>query len=318
MFGSDAIFEIPVGFIAICLLSVFHVLQWYMVERIATLPLKEQEKPYEYIPECSESVAEVNEEFSLNFDRYNVDGSLNLDYYSGEPVQSELEEQTAPKPQHREISSIEGTETEDLWNELQKVVSKVAVTESNSEPSLEKQVEQLQERINELSELEVQNGEDHLEEIILCLHKKMELQGNQEQCEEIEKQYPEFFNRASVSEATTDIEERNVVTFEHQSHTIKGTDLPDIFEEYATHIVADNYIGKQTWYGKVLEKNESSYILFTDGSKEVWIHAGDKANRLNIGELVLIDVVREYDHISLKKAVKLKQQVKQDQIKQAL
>lgn len=310
MLVSDAIFEIPVGLIAIGMFGIYHFLEWYIVERISTLPIKQKEQPYE--AECTELMAETNEgeeKTYIDFTRYNEDGSLNLHYYSiGDHVQPSKEERKAPE--QREISQIEGTETEDLWNELQEAVSEIEGSEStkliDTEPSIEEEIEQLQERINELSELEVQHGEDHLKEIIICLHKKMELEGNQMQMKEIEKQYPEFFGGNPILEDTTDVEEQNVVTFEQQRHTIKGTDLPDCFEEYATHTVVDSYIGEQTWYGKILEKNQASYILFTDGTKEVWIFADQKANRLEIGQLVLIDVLRDYDHITLKKAILLK------------
>lgn len=313
MFNSDAILEIPMGLIAIGMFAIYHFLQWYMVERMASLPMKKQEKPYEYVPECTEQ-ENVGSEI-INFDRYNADGSLNLNYYSsGEPVQTAVGEQS--KPQHKEMSRIEGTETETLWNELQKAVRDDGDT---PEPSIESQtveeeIKRLQEQIDELSERAVQTDEDHLEEIIRCLHKKLELEGKYEQMLAIEEQYPEFFNK---EKKFTEVEKQNVFPL-HLKDINKKMDLPEIFEDFATHTVADSFIGKQRWFGTIVGKNHASYILFTDGTKEAWIYAGEKAQRLDIYQLVLIDVVRDVSHIELKNVVLLKQQDKPQRLQKAL
>ncbi|WP_214483811.1 hypothetical protein [Bacillus sp. SM2101] len=298
-------------------LCTYSFLEWYIYESIQLL----QRKNYlENLGKISSSnITSINETTELianretksnviDFSRYNSNGTFKLDQSGWE---NEIKQSPISKDK-RDVSNIDGTDTQELLNEVVDFVTTLEDSSRNSMESPQNQAEELQQQIDELSDLAVKGEGDHLEEIIVSLHKKLMLEDKRKDAEELEQQYPNFFNKRSNSVIENKTPNNNksvknytVLSSDELRKTIQGTELPQMFEEYASHLVNENYIGQQTWYGLTLKKN-GSYILFSDGSEEVWIHSGTKADQISENQLVIIQVERTLDDTYLNECTIIK------------
>ncbi|WP_026801543.1 hypothetical protein [Pontibacillus halophilus] len=272
-----------------------------------------------------------------DFSRFNTDGSFKL------PV--EYRSQTETKHYHRDVSEIEGTDTEDLLKEVEAYVSNLPYETGDFEeaeaPTAQQEIDRLQTKIDTLSDLEVAGSGEHLEEIVVTLHKKLQLQGEETKVKDLEAQFPLYFTKetkessqASSPEIFLDYEDDlneylssldDVIATENHEEfgntmepqfMVENTDaagleieglesapghvakyefsafeIPQEFEEYASHLVSDRHYGNQTWYGVTLQK-QGHYVLFSDGTDDTWIHAGQKKDLIGVNELVIVDVER--------------------------
>lgn len=105
---------------------------------------------------------------------------------------------------------------------------------------------------------------------------------------------------------------------EEQEDCIQMTDLeseekniePTGYEAFASSKIAENLAGPQQWVVSVVGMEES-YIHVSDG-KRLWINVGERAAKLNNGDVLILDVIRNGKEVVVDKLMRIETAVSEE------
>lgn len=211
---------------------------------------------------------------------YMPNGTLSADYYI-----KKYEKEHGVYQKKREIeatfSSIEGSSAESLLSSLQKDLEEndegIETDEESIEPSeinieieegdKEEEKQKIEERLAMLSKKE---GVEHLQEIVLLMHKLYELDGRYEDMEWLETQHKDIF---------FPIEQIGI------------DPVPEKVTELATATIQNSLnegcFGKIVWVGRVIGKS-AEYIHFADTTSRTWLHIGDRVKKVKRNDVLVL------------------------------
>lgn len=82
------------------------------------------------------------------------------------------------------------------------------------------------------------------------------------------------------------------------------------YEQYASAKIADNFDGPQQWVVSIVGIEED-YIHVSDG-KRLWINIGQRATKINRGDVLILDVIRNGKEITVEKLFRIESNTTDD------
>ncbi len=203
------------------------------------------------------------------------------------------------------------------------------------------EIENLQKRIDKLTDLAA-NGENHTEEIMKTLHKRMMLEGKVEDARGIEKQYPEYFSTTTSTTVHLEVDLQDSQeyyiqdNYSFENFAFDGLDehipppdydpmelyiddielkpshkleLPEQYQQLASHKIDSMVEGEMRIYG-VISFVDSPFIHLEDETGNVQILVGPKrCTELKVGNLVYCQVEKNSNGVECKRLFLLQQQI---------
>jgi len=209
-------------------------------------------------------------------------------------------------PHFQENEPIEPINFQDKINEQEATVRNKATFD------VQARIYELRHRLSEFSNEEADMFD--IEAMIMAQYELFQLEGREDQVQQLEKDFFMYFPQSSnqsPNEPIPKVYEEDILTLEDmEMEREKPSSKP---HKHSTSTISDNILGLQRWRGKVIGKT-GDYIHFQDYSR-IWIKAGDKINKINLGDDLILEVFRDEEEITLKQMFRVKNKKSQSHLK---
>lgn len=314
------------GLLSIAFLAAYLLIEWYFQDLLHEV--RAQKEANDYVPESNYRI------------KINPDGTNDYSELYADVVEERKESRRAAV----EMSSIEGTETESLLSSLQQeldnednqpVYNKEKVMEHLQEQEPIEQVNPMevekpvsikqdsfnvQERIYELRHHLSEFSKDEadmvdIEAMIMIQYELFKLEGREDQVRQIEKDFFMYFPTSpnqTFSQNIPKVHEEDILTMKDLEME-KKQPSPNV-HKHSSSKISDDIFGLQRWRGKVVGKS-GGYIHFSDFSRRIWIKAEEKINKINLGDELILEVVRSEEEVTIKQIFRAKNKGSQSHLK---
>jgi hypothetical protein len=295
------------GLLSIVSLVVYFLFEWYSQQIIQEEQIHDNS---EYVPERKHRI------------KTNDDGTNDYSELYADAIEERKEARRAAV----EMSSIEGTETKLLLSSLQQELDiednqpvyfeEEVIHHFQEEESIEHllsieegievgkpitskqdsfdvqgRIYELRHRLSEFSKEEADVVD--IEAMIMAQYELFQLEGREDQVRQLEEDFFMYFPKSSskpFSEETPNVYDEDILRMEDME--IEREELTHTAHNHSTSKISDDIFGLQRWRGKVIGKSEN-YIHFNDFTRRIWIKAGEKINKIQVGDELILEVIRK-------------------------
>ncbi|WP_209124491.1 hypothetical protein [Alkalihalobacillus sp. BA299] len=214
------------------------------------------------------------------------------------------EEDIKPHFQEQEPIELENSIDEEI-KEREKPIPK-----SENSFDIQERIYELRNRLSEFSKEEADMVD--IEAMIMTQYELFQLEGREDQVRQLEEDFFMYFPKSSshsTYENIPKVYEEDILTLEDME--MEREQPSPKSPKHSTSRISDNILGLQRWRGRVIGK-AGDYIHFQDYSR-IWIKAGNKINKINVGDELILEVLRSDSEVIMKQMFRVKNKNSQPQ-----